>query len=229
MIRPADPAEKSIFTADFKGQVSIGQVWVRMQIKSKPNARLASLQQTKRKVMMFRSQGSKRDDKISTRRRVWGTLGEKKLYRFLLQMGYYCPTMKKYTAEFVKKCHNCQVQANLIHTHPQNLHSMVSPWPFYTWRLDLVGLVNPTLRGYIWILMATEYFTKWAEAVPLCKAMGKAIENFIKEYIIVRFGVPHRIISDNGTPFVNSDVRKMLEFYQVKHHHSSPYYPQGNG
>ena len=53
--------------------------------------------------------------------------------------------------------------------------------------------------------------------------------NFIKENIIVRFGVPHRIISDNGTPFVNSDVRRMLEFYQVKHHRSSPYYPHGNG
>ena len=52
---------------------------------------------------------------------------------------------------------------------------------------------------------------------------------FIKENIIVRFGVLHRIISDNGTPFVNSDVRKMLEFYQVKHHRSSPYHPQGNG
>ena len=52
--------------------------------------------------------------------------------------------------------------------------------------------------------------------------------NFIKENIIVRFGVLHRIISDNGTPFVNSDVRKMLEFYQVKHHQSSPYYPQRN-
>ena len=45
----------------------------------------------------------------------------------------------------------------------------------------------------------------------------------------MRFGVPHKIISDNGTPFVNSDVRKMLEFYQVKHHRSFPYYPQGNG
>ena len=42
-------------------------------------------------------------------------------------------------------------------------------------------------------------------------------------------GVPHKIISDNGTLFVNSEVRKMLEFYQVKHHRSSPYYPQGNG
>ena len=41
--------------------------------------------------------------------------------------------------------------------------------------------------------------------------------------------MPYRIISDNGTPFVNSDVRKMLEFYQVKYHRSSTYYPQGNG
>ena len=30
-------------------------------------------------------------------------------------------------------------------------------------------------------------------------------------------------------PFVSKEVRKMLEFYQVKYHRSSPYYPQGNG
>ena len=74
----------------------------------------------------------------------------------------------------------------------------------------MVGPVNPPSRGYIWILVATEYFTKWAEAIPLRKATGRAVANFIKENIIVRFGVPHRIISDNGTPFVNSDVRRYL-------------------
>ena len=89
----------------------------------------------------------------------------------------------------------------------------------------MVGLVNPPSCGYIWILVATKYFTKWAEAVPLRKAMGGAMANFIKENIIIRFGVPYRIISDNGTPFANNDVRKMLDFYQVKHHCSSPYYP----
>ena len=92
-----------------------------------------------------------------------------------------------------------------------------------------MGPVNPPSRGYIWILVATEYFTKWAEAVSLRKATEGVVTNFIKENIIIRFGVPHRIISDNGTPFVNNNVRKMLEFYQVKHHRSSPYYPQGNG
>ena len=93
----------------------------------------------------------------------------------------------------------------------------------------MVGPVNPPSRGYIWILVAIEYFTNWVEVVPLRKATGGAVANFIKENIIVRFGVPHRIISDNGTPFVNSEVRKMLEFYQVKHHRLSPHYPQANG
>ena len=65
--------------------------------------------------------------------------------------------------------------------------------------------------------------------MPLHKATGGAIANFIKDNIIVRFGVPHKIISDNGTPFVNSEVRKILGFYQVKHYRSSPYNPQGNG
>ena len=92
-----------------------------------------------------------------------------------------------------------------------------------------MGPINPPSHRYIWILVATEYFIKWAEAIPLRKAIGRVVANFIKENIIVRFGVPHRIISDNGTPFVNSEVRKMLEFYQIKHHRSSPYYPQGNG
>jgi len=76
--------------------------------------------------------------------------------------------------------------------------------------------------------VATEYFTKWVKAVPLRKATRGAVENFIKENIIVRFGVSHKIISDNGTPFVNKEFGKMLEYYQVKHYRSSPYYPKGN-
>lgn len=55
--------------------------------------------------------------------------------------------------------------------------------------------------------------------------------NFIKENVIARSEYPpppHRIIRDNGTPFVNREVRKMLEYYQVKHYHSSLHYPQEN-
>uniref|UniRef100_A0A2N9I5K1 Uncharacterized protein n=1 Tax=Fagus sylvatica TaxID=28930 RepID=A0A2N9I5K1_FAGSY len=155
--------------------------------------------------------------------------GKKRLYQLLLTLGYYWPTMKKDTVDFVKSCHTCQLQANLIHTHPTSLQNMATPWPFHTWGLDLIGPINPSSGGYIWILVATEYFSKWVEAIPLRKATGAAVANFIREHIITRFGIPHKIISDNGTPFVNKNVREVLEHYQIKHRRSTPYYPQGNG
>jgi transposase InsO family protein len=55
------------------------------------------------------------------------------------------------------------------------------------------------------------------------------VANFIREHIITRFGIPYKLITDNGTPFINKDVREMLEHYRVKHRRSTPYYPQGNG
>ena len=50
MIELAGSAEKSIFTVDFKGQVSIGQAWVRVWNKSRPDARFVNSQQTRRKA-----------------------------------------------------------------------------------------------------------------------------------------------------------------------------------
>ena len=105
--------------------------------------------------------------------------GKKRLYQRLLTLGYYWPTMKKDTTNFVKTCHTCQVQANLIHTHPTNLQNMTTPWLFHTWGLDLIGPIGPASDGHIWILVATEYFTKWVEAIPLRKATGATMANFI--------------------------------------------------
>uniref|UniRef100_A0A2N9GEB1 Integrase catalytic domain-containing protein n=1 Tax=Fagus sylvatica TaxID=28930 RepID=A0A2N9GEB1_FAGSY len=162
----------------------------------------------------------------SCRENVGSIKERKRLYQCLLTLGYYWPTMKKDAADFVKTCHTCQVQANLIHTHPTSLQNMATPWPFHTWGLDLIGPINPASGGYIWILVATEYFTKWVEAIPLRKATGAAVANFIREHIITRFGIPYKLITDNGTPFINKDVREVLEHYRVKHRRSTPYYPQ---
>jgi hypothetical protein len=155
--------------------------------------------------------------------------GKKKLYQQLLSLRYYWPTMKKDAAEFVKTCHTCQVQASLIYSHPTTLQNMAHPMAIPHLGLDLIGPINPASGEYIWILVAIEYFTKWVEAIPLKKATSAAIANFIREHIICRFGIPHKIVTDNGTPFINKDVRAMTKHYSEKHLKSSPYYPQGNG
>ncbi|XP_075665045.1 uncharacterized protein LOC142634639 [Castanea sativa] len=71
--------------------------------------------------------------------------------------------------------------------------------------------------------------SQWVEAIPLKKATGAAVANFIQEHIITRFGISRRLISDNGIPFINKDMKSLTEANCIKHGRSTPYYPQGNG
>ncbi|XP_028124108.1 uncharacterized protein K02A2.6-like [Camellia sinensis] len=137
--------------------------------------------------------------------------------------------MESDASHHVKRCQTCQKHGNLIHAPAVDLHSTRTPWPFHTWAFDLIGPISTPSKGYQWILAATELSIKWVEEIPLKKATGPVVSNFIKENIICRFGVPNTILSDNGTPFINKYVKNLLETYQVKHHKSTPYYPKKNG
>ncbi|XP_026377848.1 uncharacterized protein LOC113272174 [Papaver somniferum] len=99
----------------------------------------------------------------------------------------------------------------------------------FSWGLDIIGKINPpSSKQHEYIITATEYFTKWLEAIPLRGTTGATIADFIKEYIICRFGVLKHIITDNDTPFANKQVRELLEEYGIKQVFSTIYYPQGN-
>lgn len=88
------------------------------------------------------------------------------------------------------------------------LHSLSTTWPFHTWALYLVGPINPPSRGFSWILAATECYTKWVETTALKKASASTVANFIRENVIYRFGILKCLLSDNGKPFVNFEVRQ---------------------
>ena len=135
----------------------------------------------------------------------------------MLNIGYYWLTMKKDAASFVRRCHACQIHENLLHQPTQALQDMRTPWPFHTWGLDLIWPIRPASNGYIWIITATKYFTKWVEAAPLRNATSTVNANFIREYMVCHFGIPYKIVSDNGTPFVNKQVHSTLVGYGIKH------------
>ena len=105
----------------------------------------------------------------------------------------------------------------------------MAPYPFHGWGLDFIGLINPPFEGCTWILVATELFTKWVEAVALKKATCSSMANFLRENIICCFRVPNKIIFDNGTPFLNKDVRCLTEWCSISHMTFTPYYLKGNG
>jgi len=83
------------------------------------------------------------------------------------------------------------------------LHPIVKPWPFRGWGMDMIGQINPpTSKGHKWILVATDYFTKWVEAVPMKNVTAKDMVNFIKKHIVYHFSIPQTITTDQGSVFL---------------------------
>ncbi|XP_060183015.1 uncharacterized protein LOC132612963 [Lycium barbarum] len=151
-----------------------------------------------------------------------------KLHFHIKRMGYYWPTMVKDCLDYARSCKACQFHANFIHQPPEVLHPTVASWPFDAWGLDVVGPLPKSSGGHLYILAATDYFSKWAEVVALKEVKKENVENFIRVNIIYRFGIPSYIITDNGKPFSNKLMTKICELFGFKQRNSSMYYAAAN-
>ena len=74
------------------------------------------------------------------------------------------PTMKQGFELFVRNCDVFQKFDNVIHIPATTLNFASSPWPFYKWGINIVGLLPLATRHRKFILVATDYFTKRAKA-----------------------------------------------------------------
>ena len=137
--------------------------------------------------------------------------------------------MQKETQKYVRKCDQCQRFVPNIHQPGGVLNPLSSPWPFAQWGLDIVGPFPKALRNKKYLLVGTDYFTKWVEAEPLANIRDVDVKRFIWKNIVTRFGVPHTLISDNGFQFDSKAFRKYCSDLGIKNRHSTSSYPQGNG
>ena len=78
-------------------------------------------------------------------------------------------------------------------------------------------------------MTATDYFTKWIEAIPSRQATYTVIISFLEKNILWRFGCPQKIITDNAAAFKSKKIIDFCNKYHITLGHSTAYYPQGNG
>jgi transposase InsO family protein len=110
------------------------------------------------------------------------------------------------------------------------LKPVVVEAPFQQWGLDFIGeFKDNSNNGYRWVLTATDYFTRWVEAIPTKKATEEVVMSFLEDRIITRFGAPAKITTDNAKAFNSLALANFCFKYGIVLSHSSNYYPQGNG
>lgn len=72
--------------------------------------------------------------------------------------------------------------------------------PFEHWALDFIGPFHPPFNQKAYILVATNYVTKWVETVDLPRATKEAVNNFLFG-LLVRYGLPREVVTYGGKQF----------------------------
>ena len=140
---------------------------------------------------------------------------------------YYWDQMYRDIQAYVRSCTECQKRLKTRRKEP--LHPIQVGRAFERIGIDLVGPLSITAQNNRYIIVATDYLTKWPEARAVPDAGANTLAKFIFKEIICRHGTPKIIFSDQGWNFISETVRILCEKFLIVHKFSSAYHPQTNG
>ena len=92
--------------------------------------------------------------------------------------------MQREEQEYVKKCDQCLRFAPNIHQPEGILNPISSPWPFAQWGLDIVGPFPKVAGNKRYLLVHTDYFTKWVEPELLANIRDVDVKKFVCRNIV---------------------------------------------
>eukprot|EP00253_Pinus_taeda_P002711 PITA_02711 len=95
-------------------------------------------------------------------------------------------------------------------TDEMPLQPQVHLEPFEKWALDFIGPINPTSKCKKYILVCTDYVTKWAEAKALVRATEQTVVNFLFEEIFVRKSTPYRPQANGQVESTNKTLEGII-------------------
>ncbi|CAN6542464.1 unnamed protein product [Malus baccata var. baccata] len=157
-----------------------------------------------------------------------GHFGTQRTALKVLQCGFYWPSIFKDAKTFCLTCDKCQRMGGISAKDQMPQVSILNVEIFDVWGIDFMGPF-PSSYGFMYILLAVDYVSKWVEAKATRTNDSKVVADFIRTNIFARFGMPRVIISDRGSHFCNRTIEALLRKYSVTHKVSTPYHPQTNG
>jgi hypothetical protein len=126
----------------------------------------------------------------------------------------YWPNMLVDCFKYYKGCEACQKFGKIQSAPASMLHPIVRPWSFRGRGLDFIGEVHPaSTKGHHFMLVATDYFTKWVEAMPLKGMTHKELINFVLEHIMHRLGIPQTLTTDQGPAFMSHQFAEFTKSF----------------
>ncbi|KAG6464946.1 hypothetical protein O3G_MSEX014832 [Manduca sexta] len=145
-----------------------------------------------------------------------------------LRARYYWPGMKQSVADYIKRCVDCQRYKTDNRKPAGLLQTPATTRRFEVIAVDLFGPLPETADKNKWILIVEDTCTRWVELFALRNATGPECAKLLVNEVFLRYGVPRRVLSDNGVQFVSEVVQQVCHTFGITQSLTPRYHPQAN-
>lgn len=157
-----------------------------------------------------------------------GHLGTEKTLEKLRQRCYW-PGLKANVEDWCRKCEDC-ARRKMPSKYPRApLGTYIVGAPLERIALDILGPLPKTARGNRYILVISDYFTRWVEAFPMPDQETGTVAKILIEEFICRYGLPKELHSDQGRQFESKIFQEMCRLLAINKTRTTSYHPQSDG
>ena len=161
--------------------------------------------------------------------RTAGHLGFSKTWNKAKRSPVYWRNMRREIYEHCMMCHQCGSRKNPNRKNRAPMQQYRVGAPMERIAMDIAGPFPQTHRGNRFILVISDYFTKWTEAYALPDHTAETVANAFVEQFVCRFGTPREVFTDQGRDFESRLFHCMCNELGIRKTRTSPFHPQSDG
>ena len=95
--------------------------------------------------------------------------------------------------------------------------------------IDVMGELPETVNGNKYILVLSDYFTKWTQAFAIKDQTASTVADVLLTHCFNFFGMPRWIHSDQGRNFESELFKELCKLLDIRKTRTTPYHPQSEG
>uniref|UniRef100_A0A3B5RCM4 Gypsy retrotransposon integrase-like protein 1 n=1 Tax=Xiphophorus maculatus TaxID=8083 RepID=A0A3B5RCM4_XIPMA len=156
-----------------------------------------------------------------------GHLGTRKTLA-RIKRHFYWPGLRTEVAQFCRTCSQCQLTSNKFPSRAPLQPLPLIDMPFERLGMDIVGPLERSKSGHRYMLVITDYATKYPEVFPLKTIKARAVAVSLVQHFS-RVGFPCEIVTDQGTNFMSALLKQVYQLLGIKGVRTTPYHPQTDG
>ncbi|RXN11634.1 Transposon Ty3-I Gag-Pol poly [Labeo rohita] len=146
----------------------------------------------------------------------------------LVRQRCYWPGLAADVAQWCRECERCQAAKDTQPVVQSFMGHLLAERPNQILAFDFT-LLEPSRSGIENVLVMTDVFTKFTQAVPTRNQRAETVAQVLVSEWFCKFGVPARIHSDQGRSFESYLIQQLCRLDQVEKSHTTPWDPAGNG